>query len=84
MLIRKLAGRVSQLHLKDLENGTELPNYGKLSNEAFKELGNGMIPMEPIIKAAADAKVAHCHVEQDQSPDPIASIGQSMRYLKSL
>jgi hypothetical protein len=28
--------------------------------------------------------VAHCHVEQDLSPDPIASIQQSMNYLQSL
>ena len=83
-LIRSLKGRVSQLHLKDLAKGTTVPNYGKLPNEAFKELGNGMIPMEPIIEAAADAGVAHCHVEQDQSPDPIASIGQSMTHLESL
>ena len=83
-LIRKLKGRVSQLHLKDLKKGLELPNYGKLPNDAFKELGNGMIPMEPIIEAAADAGVAHCHVEQDQSPDPVASIGESMAHLKSL
>ena len=26
----------------------------------------------------------NCHVEQDQSPDPIASIGQSIGHLKSL
>ena len=83
-LIRSLKGRVSQLHLKDLQKGTTLPNFGKLPNEAFKELGNGMIPMEPIIKAAADTKVAHCHVEQDQSPDPVASIKTSMKHLKSL
>lgn len=83
-LIRSLEGRVSQLHLKDLEKGTKVPNFGGLPKEAFKELGNGMIPMEPIIEAAADAGVIHCHVEQDQSPDPIASIGQSMAYLRSL
>jgi hypothetical protein len=40
--------------------------------------------MEPIIEAAEEAGVAHCHVEQDQSPDPIASIQQSMKYLQSL
>jgi len=28
--------------------------------------------------------VKHCHVEQDQSPDPIASIRQSIAYLKRL
>lgn len=83
-LIKSLKGGVSQLHLKDLEKGTEVPNFGKLPKEAFRELGNGMIPMEPLIEAAAEAGVAHCHVEQDQSPDPIASIGTSMNYLKSL
>lgn len=83
-LIRRLEGRVSQLHLKDLEKGTKVPNYGKLPNEAFKELGNGMIPMEPIIEAAADAGVVHCHVEQDQSPDPVASIQESLKHLQSL
>ena len=83
-LINSLKGRVSQLHLKDLEKGTELPNFGKLPKEAFRELGNGMIPMEPIIEAAAGVGVDHCHVEQDQSPDPIGSIGTRMKYLKSL
>ena len=83
-LIDQLSGRVSQLHLKDLKKGTELPNFGGLPKDAFKELGNGMIDMEPIIELAAKANVAHCHVEQDQSPDPIASVQQSIKYLKSL
>ncbi len=83
-LMMKLKGRISQLHLKDLMKGTKLPNYGSVPNEAFKELGNGMIPVEPIIDAAKDIGVAICHVEQDQSPDAIASINQSIAHLKSL
>ena len=83
-LMKKLKGLVSQLHLKDLKKGIELPKFGGLPNDAFKELGNGRIPMEPIIEAAAKAGVSHCHVEQDHSPDPIKSIRQSMTYLKSL
>ena len=83
-LIKGLSGRVSQLHLKDIKKGLKLPMYGGLPKEAFKELGNGMIPMEPIIEAAKAAGVAHCHVEQDQSPDPIASIKESVAYLKGL
>ena len=77
-------GRISQLHLKDLKKGTKLPNFGRLSNDAFKELGEGSIRMEPIIKAAGKSGVAHCHVEQDHSPDPLASIHQSMEHLKAL
>jgi len=83
-LIKKLKGRVSQLHLKDLKKGLELPIYDGMPKEGFKELGNGMIPMEPIIAAGKAAGVAHCHVEQDQSPNPLASIKESMAYLKSL
>lgn len=83
-LMKKLSGRISQLHLKDLKKDLELPIFDGMPKDAFKELGNGMIPMEPIIEAAKDAGVAHCHVEQDQSPDPIASIKESMAYLKGL
>jgi sugar phosphate isomerase/epimerase len=83
-LINKLKGRVSQLHLKDLMEGAETPNYGSLPQDAFKELGSGIIPMEPIIVAAKAAGVVHCHVEQDHSPDPLASIRQSIDYLGKL
>ena len=83
-LIKGLSGRISQLHLKDIKKDIKLPIYGGLPGDAFKELGNGIIDMEPIIEAAKAAGVAHCHVEQDQSPDPIASIKESMNYLKGL
>jgi sugar phosphate isomerase/epimerase len=83
-LIKKLSGRVSQLHLKDLKKGLELPIYGGMPKEAFKELGNGMIPMEPIIEAGKAAGVVHCHVEQDHSPNPLKSVKESVEYLKTL
>jgi sugar phosphate isomerase/epimerase len=82
--MKALNGRVTQLHLKDLKKGTKTPSYPGVGKDAFKELGAGMIPMEPIIEAAAEIGVQHCHVEQDQSPDPIASVQQSIKYLKSL
>ncbi len=83
-LIGKLAGRVSQLHLKDLKAGLKLPEFGSVPQDAFKELGNGIIPMEPILAAAEKAGVKHCHVEQDHSPDPLKSIRQSTEYLGKL
>lgn len=83
-LIKKLKGRVSQLHLKDLKKGSTIPNYNGVPKDAFKELGNGMIPMEPILLAAQEAGVVHCHVEQDQSPNPLLSIEESIGYLKKL
>ncbi len=84
-LMRKLKGRVSQLHLKDLKSGMPIPSYDTgVPEDAFKELGNGIIPMEPIMEIASEIGVEHCHVEQDQSPHPIESVQQSMTYLGSL
>ena len=84
-LIAKLKGRVSQLHLKDLKDGLPSPSYTTgLPVDAFQELGDGIIPMDPILAAAKVAGVKHCHVEQDQSPDALASIRQSMGYLKKM
>lgn len=83
-LIQKLSGRISQVHLKDLKAGIDTPNFGGLPPDAFKEVGNGVIPTEPLLAAAEKAGVQHAHVEQDQSPDPIASVKQSAKYLKSL
>lgn len=83
-LIRQLKGRVSQLHLKDLNKNIETPKFSGIPKEAFEELGDGVIDMEPIIEAAAEAGVKICHVEQDHSPHPLKSVQQSMQYLKSL
>lgn len=83
-LVRSLKGRVSQLHLKDLNKSVKTPNYGSIPAEAFEELGDGVIDMRPIVEAGLEAGVAHCHVEQDFSPHPLDSIRQSMAYLKSL
>jgi sugar phosphate isomerase/epimerase len=84
-LIGKLKGRVSQLHLKDLKDGIAMPTYSTgLAKDAFQELGDGIIAMESVINAAKDAGVEHCHVEQDQSPDALASIRQSIGWLGKL
>ena len=83
-MIRQLKGRVSQLHLKDLNQSIKAPMYSGVPNEAFEELGDGIIKMQPILDAAKDAGVKICHVEQDHSPHPIKSIQQSMAYLNTL
>jgi len=84
-IINKLKGRVTQVHLKDLKDGLQLPTYSTgVPKDAFQELGDGIIPMEPILVAAKAAGVEHCHVEQDQSPDPLASIKQSIGYLNKM
>lgn len=83
-LLKKLTGRVTQVHLKDLKAGMTLPNFGSVPPDAFQELGDGIIATEPLLAAAKAAGVEHAHVEQDQSPDAMASIKQSAAYLRSL
>lgn len=83
-MIGDLKGRISQLHLKDLNASVKAPMYSGIPNEAFEELGDGVIDMSPILAAAEEAAVEICHVEQDHSPHPIKSIQQSMKYLKTL
>lgn len=83
--LNKLSKRVSQVHLKDLKPGTGvIHDEGKVPHEAFKELGNGEIDMADVLKVAEAIGADQCHVEQDQSPGPIASIGESMQHLQSL
>jgi sugar phosphate isomerase/epimerase len=83
-LVNKLNGRVSQLHLKDLKKDIPIPTYAGLPDDAFQEIGDGIIAMAPILAAAQKAGVEHCHVEQDQSPDALASIKQSIDFLRKL
>ena len=83
--MKKLDGRISQVHLKDLKEGTPtIYDEGKVPADAFQECGNGTIDMAAVMKLAKEIGAVNCHVEQDQSPDPIASIGQSIGHLKSL
>jgi len=82
-MIKKLKGRVSQLHLKDLKNKSKIPNFGSVPPDTFDEIGDGMINMIPIMKIAQKTGVLHCHIEQDQSPNPIASIQKSLSFLHS-
>jgi sugar phosphate isomerase/epimerase len=83
--IDQLGGRIAQLHLKDLKKGTPVIHDERtVPADAFRELGNGVISMAEVIKAGEACGVEQCHVEQDQSPDPIVSIRQSCRHLKTL
>lgn len=83
--IEQLKGRIAQLHLKDLRKDTPvIHDEGAVPADAFKELGNGVIDIAAVLKAGEACGVDQCHVEQDQSPNPVVSIGQSYRHLKAI
>jgi sugar phosphate isomerase/epimerase len=83
--LERLDGRVAQVHLKDLLAKTPT-NYdeGTVPKEAFKEVGAGSIDMRAVIATSKKIGVAQCHVEQDQSPDPVASIQTSIANLRQI
>ncbi len=85
VLLRALRGRVAQGHLKDLAPGTPvIHDEGAVPPAAFRELGRGMLDWPAILAVCAETGVAQCHVEQDQSPDPLASIATSAAFLRRL
>ncbi|MEM6689921.1 MAG: sugar phosphate isomerase/epimerase [Planctomycetota bacterium] len=83
-LLRKLAGRVSQVHLKDLNSSVQTPTFDGVPKEAFEEIGDGTIDIESIMQVSAEIGVKHAHVEQDQSPHPIESVLQSLSVIQSM
>ena len=84
-MLKKYSGRVHLLHLKDKAEGTPVMYKEAPGKTAFKEMGNGVVDWAKVLRAASAAGVEHYFVEQDQTPgDPLASLRQSMAYLKKL
>jgi sugar phosphate isomerase/epimerase len=82
-LLRKHGGRVALLHLKDKAAGTAVQYNESVPATAFKEVGNGVLDIPAILRAASNAGVKHYFVEQDQTPgDPVQSLRQSYEYLR--
>jgi sugar phosphate isomerase/epimerase len=83
-LIKQYSGRIALVHLKDKMKGAPQSFTEAVPPQTFVEVGSGAIDFPAVLKAAAAANVAHYFVEQDQSPDPIASLKKSYDYLRSL
>jgi len=84
-LIRQLKGRVKLLHLKDRAPGVPKQYTEAVSPGAFREVGLGSLDFPAILKAAADMKVQHYFVEQDQTAgDPIESVRTSFKNLAKM
>lgn len=77
--IKKYAGRLPLLHLKDFLKESRDPE----KTIDTVELGEGDLPLETIIKAASDADVDWIIVEQDSCTNPpLESVATSMNWLK--
>jgi sugar phosphate isomerase/epimerase len=84
-VLEKYKGRVALIHLKNVA-----PGIGRRYNEgvprtAFREVGDGVIDIPAVLKAAPEAGVKHYFVEQDQTAgDPLEAVRKSFEYLKKL
>ena len=77
--IRRLKGRIEQVHLKDMTIKDDQP--------IFAEVGSGNLNWPAVLAACRDAGVKEYIVEQDSCPitqDPILSLGLSYRYLSGV
>lgn len=84
-VLKKYKGRVPLLHVKDLGPNITVRYNERVPKEAFKEAGAGVLELPKILKAAQENGTRHFFVEQDQTPgDPMASLKQSIAYLKKL
>lgn len=82
-LTRRLGKRIGLLHLKDkLADTPVIFDESKVPEEAFKELGNGVVNIREVVKIAEQNQVKYCFVEQDQSPDPMNSVSESLAYMQ--
>lgn len=81
--LRKLKGRVAQLHVKDVARSNTV-NYALSMQPA--EVGSGALNWKPILTAAYDAGVRHFYVEQEPpfSMPRIEAARQSYAFLSQL
>ncbi len=83
--IRKLAGRVPLLHIKDMEAGHAPTTDLAAGSDAFTEVGRGSIDWKAVFRAAEASGVQRAFVEQDQCEGPpLQSARMSFEYLKTL
>ncbi len=84
-LLKKYAGRVQLLHLKDRAMPAA-PHYNEdVPRSDFKEVGHGAIDIPGVLAVASEVGVKHYFVEQDATPgDPVVSLKQSYEYLSTL
>lgn len=83
--LKRLGSRVAQVHLKDLKAGAgTIYDESQVPEDAFQEVGDGVLDMQAILDTAVACGVTQFHVEQDQSPDPLTSIRQSIQHVRKI
>ena len=74
--LRRYAARIRQVHMK----GSRLPE----DKQQLTELGNGVVDLPGVCRAANEIGVSRLIYEQDVSADPFRSAEISLKILKKL
>ena len=84
-ILKQYGDRIPLVHLKNVAPGVETRYHEDIPDAAFRELGNGVVDIPAVLRAAKQAGVKHYFVEQDQTPgDPLQSLRESFQYLEGL
>ena len=83
-MIEKLKGRVPFLHVKDMKKGlTFAPGSSGSEQDSNVPVGTGQVDWPSVLRAAVKSGTEVYYIE-DESPDPLAQIPQSLKYLAAL
>ncbi len=84
-MLKQYSGRFQLLHVKNKPDAMPVQFNENVPESAFREVGNGVLDIAPILRAAAGNGVKHYFVEQDRTPgNPVDSLRQSYGYLTKL
>jgi sugar phosphate isomerase/epimerase len=83
-LLERFGNRIKLVHLKDISKQTDTGvTSGQAPDEASVTLGAGRIDLPAVLKAAVKAKVNWYFLE-DEHPEAVKQIPQSIEYLRKL
>jgi sugar phosphate isomerase/epimerase len=82
-LLNKYPERFRLLHLKDLKKGVVGDFSGGTPKENDVVLGTGQIDIPAVLQAAQNTAIEYFYIE-DESPDVMVSVPQSMTFIKGI
>jgi sugar phosphate isomerase/epimerase len=89
-LLNDHVGRYKMLHLKDMKSLTYFKSNGSNPDEwveLFPQLvpaGEGVLPLNDILRVAHQTGVEHYFIEQDLAPNPIADINSAYSFISNV
>ena len=82
-LLEKYPERFRLMHLKDLKKGVVGDYSGSTPKENDVPLGTGQIDIPAVLKAAQNTNIEFYYIE-DESPDVMTTVPQSLEFVKSI